>query len=234
MLGRYLYIISFTVRKDSGLAIVAASSEREAKTILTTSGRYGRSIIKYNVIEIKCLGETCSCDYGLVMESYTNAEVAYAALVSVMDKIKGEKGDKGDKGDKGEKGDTGDMGSVTAEGIEEALGYVPAKISTNTVAGWAAATGYVPESGEIVIYVDRETVTIEGRTVYVPGVKIGSGNAYVQDLAFADEKLSQTVMAHINNGDIHVTVEDKAFWDNKLNVTDTQETVGETLVFNRN
>lgn len=234
MLGRYLYIISFTVRKDSGLAIVAASSEREAKTILTTSGRYGRSIIKYNVIEIKCLGETCSCDYGLVMESYTNAEVAYAALVSVMDKIKGEKGDKGDKGDKGEKGDKGDMGDVTAEGIADALGYMPAKITVKSTVEWNQAIGYVPADGEIIVYSDYGSVTIDGEEVPVPGLKIGSGNGYVQDLAFIGGDISETLNNHINDNVRHVSVEDRARWDAKLNVDDAREVVDEALVFIRN
>lgn len=231
MLGRYLYIISFTVRKDSGLAIVAASSEREARTILTTSGRYGRSIIKYNVIETKCLGETCSCDYSLVMESYTNAEVAYAALVSVMGKIKGEKGDKGDTGEKGEKGD---MGSVTAEGIEEALGYVPAKITVKSTVEWNQSVGYIPSDGEIIVYSDYGSVTIDGEEVPVPGLKIGSGNGYVQDLAFVGGDISETLNTHINDNVRHVSLEDRARWDAKLNVDDAREVVDEALVFIRN
>lgn len=45
---------------------------------------------------------------------------------------KGDKGDKGDTGDTGPKGDPGSDANVTAENIEAALGYVPAKVSEST------------------------------------------------------------------------------------------------------
>lgn len=68
-------------------------------------------------------------------------------------------------------------------------------------------------------------------TTIIPGIKIGSGNAYVQDLAFIDEDTRRTLAEHIEDLDIHVTAEEKAFWNNKVNTEDT--VVGETLVFTR-
>ena len=50
-----------------------------------------------------------------------------------------------------------------------------------TTAEWNATSGFVPEAGEIIIYTDYQTVTEGGETRYIPGVKIGSGNGYVQD-----------------------------------------------------
>ena len=41
-------------------------------------------------------------------------------------------------------------------------------------------------------------------------------------------------MNHINNQDVHVTLREKLFWNNKLNVDDTSEVVDTALVFNRN
>ena len=103
-----------------------------------------------------------------------------------------------------------------------------------TTAEWNATSGFVPEAGEIIIYTDYQTVTEGGETRYIPGVKIGSGNGYVQDLAFVGERDSEILLAHIHDAIMHTTVAEKAFWDNKLNVTDAREVVGETLIFNRN
>ena len=99
---------------------------------------------------------------------------------------------------------------------------------------WNTCIGYIPNQGQIIIYSDYKTYEKDGRIVTVPGIKVGSGNAYVQDLAFIDEDLANELLLHINNPNIHVTPEERAYWSNKLNVTDAQEVVGETLIFNRN
>ena len=41
-------------------------------------------------------------------------------------------------------------------------------------------------------------------------------------------------MIHINNPNVHTSVTEKLFWNNKLNVDDTSEVVDAALVFNRN
>lgn len=122
-------------------------------------------------------------------------------------------------------------GIMTAEDKEklESLG-----ISSNTTAYWNNARGYVPKAGEIIIYTDHSTTTKDGVTINVPGIKIGSGNGFVQDLAFLGEDESNMLLEHISNFTIHVTAEEKEFWNRKLNVNDFQEVVGESLILNRN
>lgn len=108
----------------------------------------------------------------------------------------------------------------------------------DTTANWNAARGFVPLAGEVIIYTDYKQIQkeIDGEmvNVYVPGVKIGDGMAYVQDLPFVDAELRQTIMNHINNQDIHVSLQEKLFWNNKLNVDDYAELVDGALVLNRN
>ncbi len=64
---------------------------------------------------------------------------------------------------------------------------------------------------------NNETLT---RTVYVPGVKIGDGSAYVVDLPF-----------------VNVTSEQISFWNNKVNCYLEPELIpngnSETLIFTR-
>ena len=58
-------------------------------------------------------------------------------------------------------------------------------------------------------------------------------------MAFVDEKTRDILMAHIQNHDIHVTLQEKVFWNNKINVDDAEEQISgeledETLILNRN
>lgn len=108
-------------------------------------------------------------------------------------------------------------------------------IHYNTTHYWNCLVGYIPKAGEIIIYSDYKTVDVEGQTKYVPGIKIGTGNAYVQDLAFIlGNEDAEVFFEHIEDAVRHITDEERAYWNNKLNVDDNSEVVEETLVFNRN
>ena len=121
------------------------------------------------------------------------------------------------------------------------------QLKRDTTANWNNARGFIPLAGEVIIYTDYETktYTVEEygetvtKTVNIPNVKIGTGNAYVQDLAFVDENTRQLILDHINNQDVHTTLAEKLFWNNKVNIDDVvdqmdQELEDETLIFNRN
>lgn len=117
------------------------------------------------------------------------------------------------------------------------------QLKRDTTANWNAARGFVPMAGEIIIYTDYNSYQkeVNGRikTILIPGIKIGDGGAYVQDLPFVDEDLRDMLMDHINNMDLHVTLGEKTFWNNKINVDDAYEAVhdeliDEMLVLNRN
>lgn len=88
----HLYVISFTVGKEAGLAMVAAQDEKSAFQILKNGGsRYSEG---YSLIQIRDIGMTSSCSYGLLMESFVNAKEAYDAIVQAAQRIiKGDKGD---------------------------------------------------------------------------------------------------------------------------------------------
>ena len=121
------------------------------------------------------------------------------------------------------------------------------QLKRDTTENWNNAQGFIPLEGEIIIYEDYEvkTYTVEEygetvtKTVNIPNIKIGTGNAYVQDLAFVDDGLRNTLMAHIENAELHTTLQEKLFWNNKINVDDAEEQVSgeledETLILNRN
>ena len=117
----------------------------------------------------------------------------------------------------------------------------------DTTENWNNARGFIPLRGEIIIYDDYETKTWTEmeygeevtKTVNIPNIKVGDGMAYVQDLPFVDQRTREILMEHINNQDIHVTLQEKAFWNNKVNIDDSDEIVqgdlvDDTLIFNRN
>lgn len=110
-------------------------------------------------------------------------------------------------------------------------------VKRGTTAYWNSQIGFIPADGEIIIYTDYQTITkispVTGEeiTMPVPGIKIGTGNAYVQDLAFVDEWERDLIYDHIHNTDVHVSPEDKQRWNNKLNCED--QITGETLILNR-
>lgn len=121
------------------------------------------------------------------------------------------------------------------------------QLKRDTTENWNNARGFIPMAGEVIIYTDYETktYTVEEygetvtKTVEIPNIKIGTGNAYVQDLGFVDEKTRDILMAHIQDHDVHVTLQEKVFWNNKINVDDAEEQISgeledETLILNRN
>ena len=88
----HLYEISFTAGSEAGLAMVAAQDERSAFQILKNGG--SRCHDSYSLIQIRDIGMSASCTYGLLLESYVNALTAYEAIASVADRfLKGDPGD---------------------------------------------------------------------------------------------------------------------------------------------
>lgn len=111
-------------------------------------------------------------------------------------------------------------------------------VTGDTTANWNKYKTFIPMKNELIVYTDRYTETDEnGKEVKIPGFKVGDGNAYLIDLPFigskADnsgldvEELQKLVDTHAKNTEIHVTKEEKEFWNNKLNY----EVSGETLIF---
>lgn len=123
-------------------------------------------------------------------------------------------------------------------GLDELIEEIEKKIKSlgvryESTAYWNASS-LIPDKGQIIVYSDYKTKEVDGEIVYIPGIKIGSGNAYVQDLAFVDDDLSESLISHINDNIRHITAEERSLWNNKLNVDDNLEVYDGTLIFNRN
>ena len=100
-------------------------------------------------------------------------------------------------------------------------------------ADWDSDLSFIPQKGQIIVYSDRGKMMNGENEVDVPGFKVGDGLAYLVDLPFVGDDQTQTIMGllrvHSDNTDIHVTLAEKEFWNNKLNYQLTDE----NLVLNR-
>lgn len=108
-------------------------------------------------------------------------------------------------------------------------------VSENTVEGWNNNNTYIPKSGELIIYTDYIVKEDEsGKKIKCPAIKIGDGEAYVADLpilaAGGIGDIEETLYNHINDSLVHITDDDRNFWNNKLNY----EIVDGELIFTRN
>ena len=99
------------------------------------------------------------------------------------------------------------------------------KSKHDTTANWNATQHFVPLPGEIIIYDDYKTITVINRygeevTRNIPGIKIGTGNAVVQDLGFVDDELRDKLLDHIENQEMHLLLGERAFWNSKVDIID--------------
>lgn len=82
----------------------------------------------------------------------------------------------------------------------------------DSTAHWDLQPDLISEAGALYVYSDHNV--IDG--VAVAGIRIGDGKSYLIDLPFVDDAVSNTLLAHINNTVIHVTAEEKEYWNNKV------------------
>lgn len=98
-------------------------------------------------------------------------------------------------------------------------GYIA---STET---WDSQPELVAKKNVVYIYTDHH-IDKHGRPV--PGFKVGDGSSYLIDMPFNDEMMVE----HIENNEIHITNEEREFWNNKV-TTIISEVDNEELIFTR-
>lgn len=106
----------------------------------------------------------------------------------------------------------------------------------DTTENWNSLRGFIPLNGEIVVYTDWKVIgESHGKPIYRPGIKVGTGNAYVQDLVFCNESdiTYESIISKLSSEGYLVEDSDRERWNRKLNVTDTAEVINESLILNR-
>ena len=84
----------------------------------------------------------------------------------------------------------------------------------------------VPPRGQLVIFSDLRSIEItksdgSKSTITSAGIKVGDGNTSIEQLPFID----WFYWDHINDANIHVTAEEKTFWNNKISCEVNDETL---------
>lgn len=124
----------------------------------------------------------------------------------------------------------------------DVLGDITSKnILIGTTIEWQSHYNQVYPRGTIVIYSDHGTITeIDSNqqeiTKTVPGIKIADGSTPLIDAPFVGDDVAATIRSeindHINDNVRHITAEERAFWNNKINCNDTVSQ--NNLILNRN
>ena len=116
------------------------------------------------------------------------------------------------------------------------------RLKRDTTENWNATRNFIPLKGEVIIYEDYKTLEKENGsetvTVNIPGIKIGNGNIYVQELPFIDDELRDKLMKHREDQEVHLALGERNFWNSKVDIVDNadsslDEIIDDTLVFTR-
>lgn len=109
-----------------------------------------------------------------------------------------------------------------------------AKILFDTVEGWNSQPDLRSQLGTIYVYTDKDYILNPDHTsiTYVPGIKIGDGNAYLIDKPFITAAIEAKLIKHIDDVLKHIQPGEREKWNNKLNYIDPGNT--DMLTFTRN
>lgn len=99
---------------------------------------------------------------------------------------------------------------------------------------WNNDIFYPSKKGTMYIYSDYKVIEKDGEEIYLPGIKIGDGKAFLIDIPFLNsaQDSNNQFIEHINDMSRHITEAERQFWNNKLNIDLNLD--NENLVINRN
>ncbi len=100
---------------------------------------------------------------------------------------------------------------------------------------WNSNIHQLSEKNVLYIYTNYKMIEQDGEEFLLPGLKVGDGTSYLIDLPFLNSgdnsTINQQILDHMNNRVIHITAEQRSFWNNKLNYQ--PQLINETLVLNK-
>ena len=109
----------------------------------------------------------------------------------------------------------------------------------DTTTNWNANPTLVSKAGALYIYSDCQVDYDQDQTTTtIAGVKIGDGSAYVIDLPFITDPLSDALIDHVNNDIRHITGAERTAWNNKVSAfisrTNSEELVLSKVLYELN
>lgn len=100
---------------------------------------------------------------------------------------------------------------------------------------WNLDKNLISQKNVLYIYSDYKSIEKDGEQILIPGLKVGDGTTYLIDLPFVNDisknnELEQMILDHLDNKVIHISMEERNFWNNKLNLVQPES---QTLILNR-
>lgn len=103
----------------------------------------------------------------------------------------------------------------------------------DTTAAWDSQFMLVAERAAIYIYSDYQIYEDEaGNQIPIAGLKIGDGTSYLIDMPFVTDNMSGALIKHLADHVVHITAEERAFWNNKVSAY-MDHTTNELLVLSK-
>ena len=106
-----------------------------------------------------------------------------------------------------------------------------AQIIVKNEQDWASSSFTMSHKGQIYVYIKQNQ---DNEEITSARVKIGDGKTFILNLPFVDDFVKELLNNHIQDIDVHTTLIEKTFWNNKINIDDVSGVVENTLIFNRN
>ena len=109
------------------------------------------------------------------------------------------------------------INSVELNGALTARDLGLGEVYYDTKENWALQPDLIAERGAIYIYSNASTyVDDAGNAFPIAALKIGDGTSYLIDMPFTSDSSSATVFNHLADDTIHVSVQDRLSWNNKV------------------
>lgn len=104
------------------------------------------------------------------------------------------------------------------------------RFQVDTTENWNKKIGFIPKTGEAIVYSDHRSFMRDGELVFVPGLKIGNGSSFLQNLPFTDNQcdtIQSDLEQHKANTNMHTNAYEKSAWNEKVSTSVN----GEILIF---
>lgn len=98
------------------------------------------------------------------------------------------------------------------------------KVYYDTTAGWNSKAGLIAQKQVLYIYTDGDSYEdVDGTIKNLPSIKIGDGTTYLVDLPAITTNIQtiQQFREHVENTDVHVTNQERLFWNEKCRVDES-------------
>lgn len=105
----------------------------------------------------------------------------------------------------------GDYRPITSDAISRLIENY-SHIYSDTQEHWDSQVGLIAEKNAVYVYTNH---SYDGNTP-ISAIKIGDGTSYLIDMPFLGDDIMTDLRAHIANLSVHVTAQEKQFWNNKV------------------